>query len=224
MRAHQPPACPACLLVSDDTARIFIFSALAVFACYHVAGMNPSAHHSRSLCFQAAFTLRAHQPPACLACLHVSDDTARTLYFPPSLFSLVIMWLMCFHRPFTRAENESTRSVLLTSPKVLYTPSRIPCPLSWSLHNPTIVRFLECRKHSKKPLSRRTQRLLTSLGLPSRRCCTDWSSTTDAGRLRRFNSGSVLPNPSVFRGSLSGPSPATSQVLVGGEESLRGSH
>ena len=156
-----------------------IFSALAVLACDHVAGMNPSAHHSRSLCFQAAFALRAHQPPACFACLHVSDNTARTLYFLPSLVSLS-MWLMCFHRPITHTENDSTRSVVLTSPKVLYTPSRIPCPLSWSLHNPTIVRFLECRKHSNKPLRRRTQRLLTSSGLPSRRCCTDWSSTTDA--------------------------------------------
>jgi len=167
---------PACIIRYCSHV---IFSSLAVFACDHLAGMNPSAHHSLSLCFQAAFALRAHQPPACLACLHVSDNTARTLYFLPSLVSL-LMWLMCFHRPFTRTENESTRSVLLTSPKVLYTPSRIPCPLSWSLHNPTIVRFLECRKHSKKPLSRRTQRLLTSLGLPSRRCCTDWSSTTDA--------------------------------------------
>ena len=37
-----------------------IVSALAVFACGHVAGILPSAHHSRSLCSQAAFALRAH--------------------------------------------------------------------------------------------------------------------------------------------------------------------
>ena len=105
LRAHQPPACLACWRVSDDTARSHIsFSALAVTACDHVAGVNPSAHHSRSLCTQAAFTLRAQQPPVCFACLHVSDDTARTLHFQ-SLHSLLPpeMWLVLTHRPITRA-------------------------------------------------------------------------------------------------------------------------
>ena len=73
----------ACLLASIRRycTRI-LFSALAVLACDHLAGIIPSAHHSRSLCYQAAFALRAHQPPACFACLHVFDDTARTFYLP----------------------------------------------------------------------------------------------------------------------------------------------
>ena len=80
-----------------------IFFALAVFACDHVAGIIPSAHHSRSLCSQAAFALRAHQPPACFVCLRVSDDTACSFYFLHSLFSLVFTWLVLIHRPITRA-------------------------------------------------------------------------------------------------------------------------
>ena len=47
------------------------FSALADTA-WDVAGINPSAHHSRSLCSQAAFTLRAQRPSACFACSGVS--------------------------------------------------------------------------------------------------------------------------------------------------------
>ena len=104
LRAHQPPACFACLLACIRRyCSHVIFFALAVFACDHVAGVIPSDHNSRSLCSQTAFALRAHQPPACFSCLHVSDDTARTSYSPPSLFSLVIMWLVLFHRPITRA-------------------------------------------------------------------------------------------------------------------------
>ena len=62
---------------------------LCNIAC-DVAGIDPSAHHSRGMGSQAAFALRAHQPPACFACLQLSDDTARTLHFLPSLLSLVI--------------------------------------------------------------------------------------------------------------------------------------
>ena len=65
----------------------FLFSALAVVACVYVAGINPSAHHSRSLCSQAAFALRAHQLPACFTCLR---------YRLPFLFSALAVFA-CGH-------------------------------------------------------------------------------------------------------------------------------
>jgi hypothetical protein len=80
----------------------FTFSALAATAC-DVAGIIPWAHHSRSLCTKAVFTLSARRPPACPARLHVSDDTARTLHFLHLRPPLVIMWLVLNHRPITRA-------------------------------------------------------------------------------------------------------------------------
>ena len=59
-------------------------------------------HHSRSLCPQAAFVLRAHQPPACFSRLHVSVDAARAPYFLHSLFFACDV-ACCFHLPITRA-------------------------------------------------------------------------------------------------------------------------
>ena len=103
LRAHQPPACFVLLACIRRYRLQILFSALAVFACVYVAGINPSAHHSRSLCSQAAFALRAHQPLACFVCLRVSDDTACSFYFLHSLFSLVFTWLVLIHRPITRA-------------------------------------------------------------------------------------------------------------------------
>ncbi len=74
IEGSPPPACFVLLACIRRYRLHFLFSTLAVFACVYVAGINPSAHHSRSLCFQAAFALRAHrhQPPACfvlLACI-----------------------------------------------------------------------------------------------------------------------------------------------------------
>ena len=56
-----------------------------------------------SLPTQAAVALRAHQPPACFACLHVSEDTARRFTFYALAVLACDLLLVLTHRPITRA-------------------------------------------------------------------------------------------------------------------------
>ena len=103
LRAYRPPACLSRLHVSVDAARAPYFLHSLFFACDVACCLHQPTHHSRSLCPQAAFVLRAHQPPACFSRLHVSVDAAdRAPYFLHSLFFACDV-ACCLHLPITRA-------------------------------------------------------------------------------------------------------------------------